>query len=234
MKWNGVRHGGGKSIRQPFRKVAFQAHAGTHPRGQALCLTGHHKIFEALCEGDQEGVEKIKEKIFLLENEADDIKNDIRAHLPKSLLMPVDRRDLLEVLDLQDSIADTAQDIAGLLVERRMEVPPDMRQPLIALTNRCVDACNQTAAIIEHLDELVETGFRGIESEGVLQMVDELNKIESDTDQMGLELARSLFAHEDEMKPVSVMFWYDLIEMIGGLADYAEKVGNRLRLLLAR
>jgi len=65
-------------------------------------------------------------------------------------------------------------------------------------------------------------------------MVDELNKIESDTDQMGLDLARLLFAHEDEMKPVSVMFWYQLIQWIGDLADYAEKVGNRLRLLLAR
>ena len=65
-------------------------------------------------------------------------------------------------------------------------------------------------------------------------MVDQLNSIESDTDQMGLELVQTLFAHEDDMNPVSVVFWHDLIEMIGELADYAEKVGNRLRLLLAR
>jgi predicted phosphate transport protein (TIGR00153 family) len=88
--------------------------------------------------------------------------------------------------------------------------------------------------IIERLDELVETGFRGPESESVIEMVEQLNKIESDTDQMGLELTRSLFAREDEMKPVSVVFWYDLINMVGALADYAEKIGNRLRLLLAR
>ena len=80
----------------------------------------------------------------------------------------------------------------------------------------------------------METGFRGPESEAVIEMVEQLNKIESDTDQMGLELARSLFVHEDKMNPVSVVFWYDLIRMIGELADYAEKVGNRLRLLLAR
>ena len=80
----------------------------------------------------------------------------------------------------------------------------------------------------------METGFRGLESESVIEMVDQLNKIESDTDQMGLDLVRSLFAHEDDMKPVSVVFWYRLIIMIGNLADYAEKVGNRLRLLLAR
>ena len=87
--------------------------------------------------------------------------------------------------------------------------------------------------IIGRLDELVETGFRGPESDAVLAMVDELNMIESDTDRMGLELSRSLFAHEDSMKPISVVLWYDLIKMIGSLADDAEKIGNRLRLLLA-
>jgi uncharacterized protein Yka (UPF0111/DUF47 family) len=28
--------------------------------------------------------------------------------------------------------------------------------------------------------------------------------------------------------------WYQLIEWVGDLADYAEKVGDRLRLLIAR
>ena len=51
---------------------------------------------------------------------------------------------------------------------------------------------------------------------------------------MGMALARQLYAHEGDMSAVSVMFWHRLIERIGGLADYAEKVGDRLRLLLAR
>ena len=65
-------------------------------------------------------------------------------------------------------------------------------------------------------------------------MVADLNKIEDETDKLGMTLTQSLFAHEDEMKPVSVMFWYQLIQWIGDLADYAEKVGDRLRLLIAR
>jgi predicted phosphate transport protein (TIGR00153 family) len=205
-----------------------------HMRTVKKCAAQVTKLFQALCDGDQQKVEEIKDRIFELENEADAIKNELRARLPKSLFMPVDRRDLLEVLDLQDNIADTAQDIAGLLVERKMEVMEGMHEPLLNLVRRCVDACNQAARIIERLDELVETGFRGPDSDSVIEMVDQLNKIESDTDQMGLELTRSLFAHEDNMKPVSVVFWYDLITMIGNLADYAERVGNRLRLLLAR
>ncbi len=214
--------------RSPFKPLQ------EHMRTTRKCANQVTKLFEALCDGDHEKVEAIKERIFELENEADEIKNESRAHLPKSLFMPVDRRDLLEVLDLQDNIADTAQDIAGLLVERKMEVAEGMQQPLLNLVRRCVDACEQATLIIERLDELVETGFRGPESESVIEMVDQLNKIESDTDQMGLELARSLFAQEDNMKPVSVVLWYNVIIMIGELADYAEKVGNRLRLLLAR
>jgi predicted phosphate transport protein (TIGR00153 family) len=198
------------------------------------CAAQVPELFEALAAGDHDRVVSIKDRIYELEQEADDIKNELRAHLPKSLLLPVDRRDLLEVLDMQDSIADTAQDIAGLLFERPMEVPKNLKDPLLALTRRCVDACNQAVLIIGELDELVETGFRGRESDRVSEMVAELNKIETDTDEMGTELVRRLFAQEDEMKPVSVMFWYELIQWIGDLADYAEKVGNRLRLLLAR
>jgi len=191
-------------------------------------------LFEALIAGDQERVEATKNKIFEKEAEADKIKNDLRGALPKSLFMPVDRRDLLDVLQMQDSIADTAQDIAGLLVERRMEIPDFMQEPMLALARRSVDACEQSAKIIEELDELLAMGFRGREASQVEAMVEKLNLIEDDTDELGIELARHLFEHEDEIKPVSVMMWYQLIEWVGDLADYAEKVGDRLRLLIAR
>jgi predicted phosphate transport protein (TIGR00153 family) len=158
----------------------------------------------------------------------------MRGHLPKSLFMPVDRRDLLEVLAMQDSIADTAQDIAGLLVERDMTVPADMTDSLRTLVQRCVEACHAAQRVIEELDELVETGFRGREANSVEAMVEKINSIEDETDKLGMELARSLFKHEDTMGAVSVMFWYQLIQWIGDLADYAEKVGDRLRLLIAR
>jgi predicted phosphate transport protein (TIGR00153 family) len=216
-----------------FGKSPFKA-LQTHMRVALECASEIPPLFEALAAGDQEAVVSIKDKIFEREAEADTIKNGMRGALPKSLFMPVDRRDLLDVLQMQDSIADTAQDIAGLLVERRMELPEFMKEPMLALARRSVDACNQSAKIIEELDELLAMGFRGREASRVEEMVEELNLIEDDTDELGIELARHLFEHEDELKPVSVMMWYQLIEWVGDLADYAEKVGDRLRLLIAR
>ncbi|TNE37258.1 MAG: TIGR00153 family protein [Alphaproteobacteria bacterium] len=191
-------------------------------------------LFEALCASQWKEADTIVDKISSLESEADEVKNELRAHLPKSLFMPMDRRDILEILDLQDNIADIAQSIGGITRERRMEVPPSLAKPLMTLIRRCVDACKHCDKTINELDELLATGFRGRESDMVHTMVEELNKIESDTDLMGTDLARSLFAIEDELSPVSVMLWYQLIQMIGGLADNAERVGNRLRLLTAR
>ncbi len=205
-----------------------------HMRLVVQCANEVPTLMEALCQDDGNKVQSTRDEIFKLENAADEIKNQLRAHLPKRLFMPVDRRDVLEILDLQDTIADTAQDIAGMLVVRKMEIIEPMHVPLLVLTRRCVDACNQMAKIMEQLDELLETGFRGPESERVLEMIDELNMIETDTDQKGAEVLRIIFDHEEELGPVSVIIWLRLIHWIGDLADFAERVGNRHRLLLAR
>ena len=105
---------------------------------------------------------------------------------------------------------------------------------MLALARRCVDTCDQSGKIIEELDELLEMGFRGREATRVEEMVEALNLLEDETDELGLQLARQLFEHEEEIKPVSVMMWYQIIQWVGDLADYAEKVGDRLRLLIAR
>ncbi len=216
-----------------FKRSPFKA-MQEHMRCAVECARLVDPLFAAVIAGEQDKVEVIKEKIFEIEDQADQIKNRLRANLPRSLFMPVDRRDLLEVLQVQDSIADTAQDIAGLLVERPMEVPEPMKKPLMLLTARCIDVCEQSAKVIEELDELLEMGFRGREAEQVEAMVDELGRMEDEADELELQLTRILFQHEDEINPVSVMMWYRLIEWTGDLADYAEKVGNRLRLLIAR
>ena len=214
--------------KSPFKPI--QSHMGIVTQ----CVAEVPGLFQALIDGDQEGLEKAKDAIFAKEQEADDLKNQLRNQLPKSLFMPVDRRDLLDVLAMQDSIADTAQDIAGLLMERNMEVLEEMKEPLMKLVGRCVDTCDSAAKVIQELDELVEMGFKGKEAERVEELVEELNKIEDETDELGMALAKSLFANEEKLGPVSVIFWYQLIQWIGDLADYAEKVGDRLRLLIAR
>lgn len=197
------------------------------------CASLVEPVFRALDRRDWEEVESLKAQIFDLEQEADDIKNEIRSRLPRGLFMAFDRRDLLDLLSSQDSIADTAQDIAGLLLLRRMEIPRPLSEGLFAYLDKTHAAVHQCAAVIDELDELVEVGFRGRAGERVIEMVGELGSLETESDELGMSLTRTLFEHEASLEPVSVFFWYQLIEDIGDMADFAEDVGDRLRLLIA-
>ena len=205
-----------------------------HMRIVLDCANEVPGLIKALIDEDKDKLKEIRKNIFDLENQADRIKNELRSHLPKSLFMAVDRRDLLEILDLQDSIADVAQDIAGMLAVREMECPASMREPLTTLTERSVEACSQLGKIMEELDDLVEHGFRGPEAEKVSLMIDDLNKIETDTDEKGMRLTKQLFLLEEQVGPVSVILWLRLGRLIGDLANFAERAGNRHRLLIAR
>jgi uncharacterized protein Yka (UPF0111/DUF47 family) len=63
-------------------------------------------------------------------------------------------------------------------------------------------------------------------------MLRELGRLESETDALAQTALRALFAIEEEIG-VGTVFWYQLIGWVADMADYAERVGNRIRLLIA-
>ncbi len=203
-----------------------------HMRVAVSCARKLPALLDAMTAGDRERIRAVRGEIDELEHQADEIKNEIRTQLPRRLLLAMDRRDMLEILDAQDSIADTAQDVAGLADQRGMGVPEPLREPLAELVERVVATCEQAERVIDELDELVETGFKGREVGRVEEMIESLCRIETDSDELADGLARKLFAMEAELG-VATVFWYQMIGWIGDLADYAERVGNRLRLLIA-
>ena len=121
------------------------------------CVERIRPLFDALLAGNRDEVEKLVNEICRLESEADAIKNDIRGHLPKSIFLPIDRRDLLEILDHQDSIADISQDIAVLLTLRDLQFHPDLKEPLDNLLKEVTTVCQLAADITREFDELLET-----------------------------------------------------------------------------
>ncbi len=191
-------------------------------------------LIEGMNEDNFEKVIAAQQEINKGEHDADDMKRELRTHLPKGLFMPVDRRDVLDVLLRQDIIANQAKDVASLIVGRNMQLPEAMRTLFLTYTQRCVDTVRKALDVINELDELVETGFRGLEVDLVEKMLVELGDIESETDTMQLSLRQTLFDLEKDLGPVDVIFTYRLIDWVGNVADNAERVGSRLSLMIAR
>jgi predicted phosphate transport protein (TIGR00153 family) len=191
-------------------------------------------LFEGVLARDEAAIKTSRDLIFQLEREADALKKELRSHLPRSLFMPVDRRDLLNLLGAQDSIADAAQDIASLLTLRPVEMPAFLGDRVLPFARQVIATVDRAAAVVNELDDLLESGFRGAESERVEAMIGEISALETATDETGLALVSAMFDHEHELSALRVIFWQKVFRTLGRVADHAENVGDRLRLLIAR
>ena len=203
-----------------------------HMEAAVECARAIPTLLDAMARGDIEAIDRERARIDDFEHRADELKHEIRSHLPKRLFMAVERRDMLEILDYQDSIADVAQDVAEMAALRRMKTPDALRAPLAALAESALATCAQSESVVNKLDELVETGFGRHEVARVEEMIEKLNDLESDADEKGELALRTLFSIEDEIG-VGAYYWYEIIRWIGDIADYAERAGNRVRLLIA-
>ena len=198
------------------------------------CVHKLSPFFDAVLKDDHTKAKEVYREIGKLENKADALKKKLRLHMPKGLFMPVARRDLLELLLVQDKAANQSKDIAGIITGRMMSFPNKLATLLPEYVKRCEDACQQATKVINELDELVETGFAGREIEIVASIINELDAIEKDTDKMQIKIRAALMKIEKELPPVDVMFYYKIIEGIGEVADISQRIGSRVELLLAK
>jgi predicted phosphate transport protein (TIGR00153 family) len=197
------------------------------------CAKKLNTFFPATIRGDWAVAGKARDAIERLEHEADDLKKKIRLSLPKSLFMPVPREDLLELLLVQDKIANRTKDVSGLVLGRKLQMPPEIAEQFLEFVERNVDAAKQARKSVRELDELFTAGFRGAEVDLVSGLIEELDRIETDTDDKQAALRAELFNLEKTLDPIDAVFMYKVIELTGEIADMAERVGRRLELLLS-
>ncbi|MBA2663207.1 MAG: TIGR00153 family protein [Bradymonadaceae bacterium] len=218
----------GLFAKSPFPPLREMAHKVKECSDQVPVL------FDAFFEGDYERVHELSEQISHLEHEADVVKTKIRDNLPKTLFLPVDRKDVLDVLAALDAVADCAEDVGILFTLRKMEPHPELVEPLKKLVRRVTKTVDKAVQIVDELETLAQAGFAGPEAEKVLAMIDELNRLEHKADIVQDALARTLFSIEDDIKPGSLFIWNKIFNKVGDMANSAEKMGNRLRLFMSK
>ncbi len=215
----------GKSPISPLQQHMTRVHS---------CIGELNGFMIAIHAQDWEQAEHIKSNIGTLEGEADVLKKKLRLSLPSTFMMPFSRRDLLDLLLIQDSIANISKDVSGLMLNRKMTLPDEISDDVIELTNVCIKTSAMALKAINELDELLETAFGNRERKVVGGIIEQINDLESQSDKIQHEIRTKLFPLEASLPPVDVMFYYRAVEWLGELADAAQKVGSRLEVLLAK
>ncbi len=198
------------------------------------CVNQLKPLVLALNQQDFTAAESIQQHIINQEQEADQQKTAMRKQLGMSLLLPIPRRDLLEILRLQDKIANRARDLAGLMIGRKMVFPESLQGDYLKFLESCQQSCVQAQVCIKELDELLETGFGGKMVDLMSKFLQRLDEVESLTDELKRQLEVKLMALEDQVPPVQVMFMYRAITLTANLADQANRLGNALQAQVTR
>ncbi len=215
------------------------SHAPIRPLQQHMekvqaCTEKLFDFFQAVHTDDWDAVGQVYDQICVIEGLADDDKRNMRLSLPKSLFMPINRNDLLELISKQDKVANCAKDIAGTILGRKMRIPTEIQGALSEYLEASIKAVVEANTIVHELDELIETGFGGREVEFIEKLIVKLDDLETQSDKHQIIIRAQLHAIESELPPVDVMFLYKIFELIGNLADRAQNVGDQIHTIVAR
>lgn len=204
----------------------------SHMESVARCVHKLPALCQALEEKNEALLEKIAQEISDLEHNADLIKIDIRNHLPKSLFLPIDRGNLLEILSLQDRIADKVEDVAVLATLKPLELLPILKDEFKLFLNKNIETFDGARRIIQELHDLLESSFGGIEAEKVRSMVEEVAYKEHEVDVIQKKLLKNLFKAEDQLTFVTFHQWQKIFESIASISNLSESLAYRVRMTL--
>ena len=205
-------------------------------RHAEVCLDCVNKLepyFEAALADQWGRAEALQQEIARLEAVADDIKMDVRKNLPRGLWMSVSRPDLLELVRVQDKMANEAKDIAGLTLGRQLTFPKKLEKSLFKFIATVTDASAKAVEVVAATRELSRSAFSSRQVKAISAKCLLVEKIERRSDDLQSKLRAKLRIYEEDMSPIDAIFLYQVLSSIGEIADHAEKVSHRAQIIAA-
>ena len=220
-----------RTLAKLFAKSPF-APLQKHMQDVNECVKKVKEIFKALEESDSKSVSRIAREISKLEAKADTTKNELRNHLPGGLFMSISKAALLEILSLQDDIADDCEDIGVLLTLKDLTLKDIFKDDFKSFLNKNFETYELIKKIIDEFDNLLETSFTGREAEKVRSMVNNVALKEHETDLTQRKLLKNIFRNEDHFTHAEFQLWLLILREIRTLSNTSEKLAHRIRNLL--
>ena len=205
-----------------------------HTKKVHECMQLVKPLLEAVVHEDYEEVHRLQDQVSKLEYEADQIKHELREHLPRRFFLPVAREELDKFLHCQDSIADSVQDFAVILLIRRSKIHPELSKEFRGFVEQVVSVGDTLLAAAEELQLLAETSFGGAEAKKVLDLIGGLGEGEWKADRMQRKLSQHIYSLEKELDPVTIIFYEKMLGALSGIANAAENTGDLLRQMIVK
>jgi uncharacterized protein len=210
----------------PFEKLV--EHANVIQSGADAFRKAIHCYLASECED----FEQLHQSINTLESNADRIKQNIRGHLPKGVLMPVDKFQFLWYLREQDKVMDSMQDALHWLSYRTTVVPDELVDDLTLMVDKAVEVIHQMPVMANGAVRYFRSYARR-DRDAVKQTIRTLREQEGESDRIERKLKSDIFILTVQ-DPSATFHLIRLVEFIGEISNHAENAGDMMRAMVAR
>lgn len=202
-----------------------------HARLVIECMDRLPLALEAYLKKDKPHLEEIIKHIVEIEKEADKIKTNIRGHLPRGLILPVEKFELFLYLKEQDAVADYAEAILNWLSFKDIVLNEKMAQQLEALLNQSLEP-------LKYIEEMITTSADFLinwneESRSrAKELIRQIRYQEFLTEELSNQTKKLAF--QEIKDPIELFFVLELIDLICEISHHAENAADLMRTMIAK
>ncbi len=188
--------------------------------------------FIAYLDDNQPDFEKYHNKVIVVESEGDAIKRNIRGHLPRGILLPVDKFQLLWYLREQDKILDSTQDALHWLSYRKTPIPDEFVDDLLLMVEKITSVLKSIHPLVAAAESYFQS-FSENHRSLVKNAVKQIREYEFESDQVERKLLSDFLSYPFE-NPTSAFHLVRLVEYMGDISNHAQNAGDMMRAMIAR
>ena len=176
--------------------------------------------------------EEFRQEVAKLESEADAIKQNIRGHLPKRAILPVNKFELFRYLSEQDQVLDAMEDTLDWISYRREPgMPKELEKDFLHLVDVVINPVEDLSNMVFEARKYFKN-FSEKQRVVVKDIIRNLSQQEHEADKVEDMIKEKVLNMKTD--PVTVYHLFRLAIIIGSIADHAENAGDMMRSMVAR
>jgi predicted phosphate transport protein (TIGR00153 family) len=188
-------------------------------------------LFDAAKTGDWKTVEVLCGQVDELETLADGLHRDAVVAISQGAFFSGMRDDFLQLMELDDEVADAAKDAARILAELPIEPKAFLilyEEPSATLNDYFV----QIQSAVNFLQESIRSLERDAETAVSKSLL--VEHAEEDGDEVKNRLIRRIFGHKGDLEALSLLQLRDFILQLDEIADAAEDASDLVIAIVAK
>jgi hypothetical protein len=199
-----------------------------HCRLVIECIDNFQNVVEALRVLDLARARRFEEAVDRFETNADNVHRENVTQICKGSFFGYMREDILQMMEMVDSVADSAKEAARALMWRRVPeriLADFLNETAMNYVKQSIRTAKALLVVLENLN---------MKRDILIEKVRIVEHLEESADTLKSRLFQELYSKADEYDALTVLQLKEFIDLTDNIADKAEDASDVVLIMLAK